>query len=193
MLLSIILGDQNSSVTNDWSLTTDEYGNTFISNESIRQKIRLGKKVEEKLETLFSSSNMKGYNITENTFLSNNNKNMNLSLMNFWSNDKEVLENHKDDNVIYITFLNKNYKMISYDTCGFKVIQTYRKKDEYQGLAISFKDLGVCVFSMYAKDLVMNRFVKITINSNSQIILPRISINRNPRGRGKRNSQRNNG
>lgn len=163
MLLSIILGDQKTGVTNDWSLTTDSFDNTFISNESIRQRIRLGKKVEKKLETAFSSSNMKGFHIAEKIFFSNNNKNMNLSLMNFWSKDKEEMNKHKDEHILYITFLNKNYKMIKYDTKGLDVIQTYRKKDEYQGLAVVIKELGEEVFIMYAKDLLMNRFVKISI------------------------------
>ena len=36
----------NKDFTVNWELSNDEYGNTFIKNDSIRQKIRLGKSVE---------------------------------------------------------------------------------------------------------------------------------------------------
>lgn len=167
MLLSMILGDQSAGITNEWTLTTDSYDNTFISNESIRQRIRLGKKVKKKFANVYKTENAVCYEIAENTFLSNNNKNMNLSLMNFWSQDPEVKANHKDDSVLYITFLNSDYKMLDYSTHGYEVIQTYRKKGVYQGLAITFKECEGVIFTMLAKDLVNNAFVEVNVSLDS--------------------------
>ena len=78
MLLSILVGGVETDVTNEWGLTTDSYGNTFMSNESIRQRIRLGKKVDTKFDKVYSSSNASCYDFAKNTFLSNNNKNVKL-------------------------------------------------------------------------------------------------------------------
>ena len=81
MLYSVILGNlENSEINNNWTLANDDYNNTFITNVSIRQKIRLGKNVEKKLNEIKNNSqNTAIYKIAKNTFLSNNNKNMNLS------------------------------------------------------------------------------------------------------------------
>jgi len=170
MLLSMILGDQNTGITNEWNMVTDSYGNAFISNESIRQRIRLGKNVKKVLDKVYENNGVVGYNMANTTFLSNNNKNMNLSLMNFWSKDPEVKANHKDDNVLYITFLNKDYKMIEYST-GYEVIQTYRKKDEYQGLAVVFKDCQNIIFKMKALKLETNEFVEIIVSGDENFII----------------------
>lgn len=167
MLYSVIIGDGNSGLTNDWTLSNDSYDNTFISNESIRQRIRLGKKVNKKLDNVYSDEKSAAYEIATNTFLSNNNKNMNLSLMNFWTQNPEVNANHIDDNILYITFLNKDYRMIEYKVYNREVIQTYRNRGEYQGLAITFKALDtfdVVMFTMLAKDLKNNNFVEINVS-----------------------------
>lgn len=167
MLVSMILNNHDNSINNEWKLSTDAYNNTFIANESIRQRIRLGKNVKKTLEKVCEAEHVAAYKLPESTFLSNNNKNMNLSLMNFWSQDHEVKANHLDDNILYITFMNKDYKMIEYST-GYEVLQTYRKKGEYQGLAIVFKTAEGRIFTMKAQDLRDKTFVEITVDVDSE-------------------------
>ena len=165
MLYSVILGNlENSEINNNWTLANDDYNNTFITNVSIRQKIRLGKNVEKKLNEIKNNSqNTAIYKIAKNTFLSNNNKNMNLSLMNFWSSDENIRKEHIDDNVLYVTFLNKDYSLLDYTSYDNEVIQTYRQKDVYQGLAISFKDTKEYKFSMYLYDILNKRYVDVDV------------------------------
>lgn len=162
MLISMILGNNIDGLNNDWNLTTDTYGNTFIVNDSIRQRIRLGKNVKKVLNKICDSNNIAAYTLPTSTFLSNNNKNMNLSLMNFWSQDNEVKANHVDDNILYITFPNKDFKMVEYHT-DYKVLQTYRKKGEYQGLGIVFTHADGVLFTMKAQDLNDKTMVEIVV------------------------------
>lgn len=175
MLYSVILGNlKDSEINNSWTLTNDDYKNTFITNKSIRQKIRLSKNVEKKLDEIKTDSqNTAIYKIARNSFLSNNNKNMNLSLMNFWTSDENIRKEHIDDNVLYVTFLNKDYTLLDYITYRNEVIQTYRQKDIYQGLAISFKDTKEYKFSMYAYDKRNKKYVDIGIyfDDNGKLIV----------------------
>lgn len=163
MLISMILGNDINGLNNEWNLTTDTYGITFIANESIRQRIRLGKNVKKVLKKVCDENNIAAYTLPTSTFLSNNNKNMNLSLMNFWSQDPEVKENHVDDSILYITFMNKDYKMIEYTT-ACEVLQTYRKKGEYQGLALVFKHAEGVIFTMKAQNLNDKSFEDIVVS-----------------------------
>ena len=172
MLFSVILGEQNG-IDNNWEVIEDNYGNTIIANNSIRQKIRLGKKVDKKFEKVYSDGEANSYNIAENTFISNNYSNMNLSLMNFWHEDKEIQEQHNDDQICFITFTNNKYKMISYDNFSNEIVQTYRKINEYQGCAFTFNYLGCKLFRIYAKNLVINKFVDIliSVDENGKIVI----------------------
>ena len=164
MLLSLVIGKSNTDITNEWSLSSDSYDNNFIVNETTRQRIRLGKKVNTKCEKVMDKENFSAYNIATNTFFSNNNKNMNLILMNFWAEDKEVRENHEDDNILYINILNNDYKVISYDCKENKILQTYHKTNEYQGLAVVFKGLNKDVFTFRARNNATNKFVDVVVN-----------------------------
>lgn len=163
MLLSIVLGNQNE-IKNDWELVEDRYGNSIIGNSYLKQKIRLGKNVEKKLDKVYSSSNAVAYDIADNTFISNNQSNMNLALIKYWNKDQELIDQFTHDNILYITFSNKSYKLISYDNLGNEIVQTYKKIGEYQGCAFTFKYFGCNLFRLYAKDLVMNKFVEIVIS-----------------------------
>ena len=106
MLFSVVLGNQNL-IENEWKIVEDNYNNSIITNESIRQKIRTGKNVEKKLDPAYSSASVKAYDIASNTFVSNNYSNMNLTLMNFWSDDEEKLNLHSDDHIMFITLSNR--------------------------------------------------------------------------------------
>ena len=164
MLLSLIIGKSKTDITNEWGLFTDSYDNNFIVNETTRQRIRLGKKVNTKCEKVMDKENFSAYDIATNTFFSNNNKNMNLILMNFWSEDKEVKKNHEDDNILYINILNSDYKIISYDCGDNKILQTYYKTNDYQGLAVVFKGLNKDVFSFRARNNDINKYVDVVVN-----------------------------
>ena len=168
MLLSTIIGDQ-TTVSNDWTIEHDSYDNRYLANESLRQKIRMGKNTEEKLDRVFSSANMASYEISDNIVFSNSNKNMNLLMLNFFSKDPEERKNHKDQHILYVTMSIKNYMLTSYELIGDGIIvQTYRRKGEFQGCAIQFTELNQELMVIYAKDFEMNRFVKIYVSVDGE-------------------------
>ena len=172
MLSNVIFGNQND-VNHKWETITDNYGNAFIVNESISQKIRLGSRVEPKLEKIADSPRAVTYAIPENIFISNNNKNMNVSFMNYWTKNEEEAEERHDDNIVYITIMNADYKLINYDT-KYNIVQTYKKKGLYNGLAIVVPEEPEnedeetksrrTVFTMQAKDLKLNKFVTVSVD-----------------------------
>ena len=168
MLLSTIIGDQ-TTVSNDWTIEHDSYDNRYLANESLRQKIRMGKNTEEKLDRVFSSANMASYEISDNIVFSNSNKNMNLLMLNFFSKNPEERKNHKDQHILYVTMSIKNYMLTSYELIGDGIIvQTYRRKGEFQGCAIQFTELNQELMVIYAKDFEMNRFVKIYVSVDGE-------------------------
>jgi hypothetical protein len=179
MLLSCILGDQ-SKVSNDWEIITDEYENVFIANDSIRQRIRLGKKVADTLNKVYSSANtagyemISGYEIAQNIVFSNNNKNMNLSLLGFWSKNRNEKKNHVDKHIVYVTLVSKNYLLLGYDEKDNRIIQTYRKLDKndpdatLQGCGIEYNAFGTDVISLRVWDISANRYALITISTDEE-------------------------
>lgn len=172
--MSVIIGHTN--VDNNWKVDSDKYGNAFILNESIRQKIKIGKNVTDKLDLIdevkseltadlgASSYAASCYDIAEHTFISNNNKNMNLSLMNFVSKSEVLNEQHCDDNILYITISNDMYTLIKYDNMDNEIVQTYRKSKKYQGCAITFKYYDCNLFSMYCKNKEIDKFVELRVS-----------------------------
>ena len=146
--------------TVNWELSNDEYGNTFIKNDSIRQKIRLGKSVEPAFgEIEVDPTNLdiaqSIYACNTNTFVSNNYKNMHLVLMNFNSKSKMARENHLDDNLAYIAINNADYHVTDYSfdlDNEVEIVQTFHKSkkittkkgtekkvSDFQGLALRYK------------------------------------------------------
>lgn len=186
MLFSVIIGNQQK-VANDWEVRKDEFEQSYIHNDSIRQRIRLGKNVPKHLTVDYSCANVaafkfedepeealdatyadvRAYKIANKTFISNNNKNMNLALINFYSKDKAVMEAHKEDHIMFVTMVNDNYELVDYFAYeGVDIIQTYRKKGLYQGCVVSFKEAPEegDLLRLYVKDKVKNRFVSIDIS-----------------------------
>lgn len=169
MLYSVVLGNQKT-ISNDWAITEDTFGNSFIENEAIHQRVKFGKNVKIGLETEYSAAYVKCYKLPERTMCRNNNKTMALTLLNYWSKDKEEMKTYQSDQLLFVTLNNENYKLLDYYTscedvsesyCS--IIQTYRKKDAYQGCALRFRDASDLYFEIWAKDLKQNRFVIITI------------------------------
>ena len=177
MLYSILIGG-NTSATNDWILTNDNYDNTFISNTSIRQRIKLGKNVKKTLSDCHSFHEVDEdsvtpvysyteYKLPERIFISNNNKNMNLNLLNFFSTEKDVMDNHVDDDIAYIT-LSPDLIVVRYENFSNKIVQTYHGKD-YKGIAVKFSsEINLCIMSITVKDVNTNTFKNISVFINNE-------------------------
>ena len=172
MLYSIVLGNLKT-LPNEWNITEDSYKNSFMSNEAIHQRIRFGKKVPVALDTNYSAANIKCFNLPEKVMIRNNNKSFGLTMLNYWNNDEEKIKEYIPDQLAYITLNSESYKLLDYFTlCDGQersycsIVQTYRKRDSYQGCAIRFKKKSDFYFEIWAKDLKLNRFVIITLTVN---------------------------
>lgn len=137
MLGSVTIGCISSDDPDVWEVTKDDYGNKYYSNPVIRQRLKLGKNVKSILKNQYKvepftnefASSAASYEICRGTMISNNNKNMTLSLMNFWNEDKEVMKNHKDDSIVYVTISNEGFKLLDYDIGeGCQILNTFRKR-----------------------------------------------------------------
>ena len=88
----IIGGKKDDRYSTQWESTVDEYGNSFFKNDSIRQKIRVGKSITPVLDGEKEITERKYresvYTSNSGTFVSNNYKNMHLVLMNYHSKNK---------------------------------------------------------------------------------------------------------
>lgn len=136
MLYSITLGVPNSD-NNKWRVQTDSYGSSYISNESLRQRIKFGKNVKNEL-AMKEEGDYSVYELPMNIFFSNNNRNMNLNIVNFWSKDKKVVENHKDDSILYVTVPTDNFRMLEYSIDSkSEIVQTYHNSNIYVGCAVT--------------------------------------------------------
>lgn len=166
MLLSTIIGNTDK-IKNNWEIIKDSYETSFIENPDIRQRIRLGKGVDEKLDQQFSSSNMIGYDIAENILFSNSNKTMNMTILSYCAKDEE--NKHVDSNIIYVTLGSTNYKLITYKLSDGRIAQTYRRKDLFQGCAVVFNGANKDIIKMNVKDLKQNRFVEITVHVDENL------------------------
>ena len=135
ILYNIILGNLNLA-PDPWKHTIDEHGNHFIAKEDIRQNIRIDGGVDESnypkagdLEPTWAAANMQCYHVLPGTKWINNNRNMNPMLL----ATKEPKE-EKEQIVVYITVSN-NYSIVRFNT-NHRILQTYHKKDIFQGCAV---------------------------------------------------------
>ena len=135
ILYNITLGNLNLT-PDSWSHMVDVHGNHFIAKDDIHQRIRIDSKVEPEtypelgnLTPVWAAANMQCYNILPNTRWVNNNRNMNPILL----PDRDV-DSGKEQIVVYITVSN-NYAIARFNT-NHRILQTYHKKDMYQGCAV---------------------------------------------------------
>jgi hypothetical protein len=135
ILYNIVLGNQKLT-PNSWSHIIDDFGNHFIAKDDINQRIRIDNKVDDRtypdlgeLKPVWSAANMQCYNILTGTRYVTNNRNMNPLLL----TSKEYADG-EDQIVIYITVSN-NYAIARFNT-SHRILQTYHKKDMFQGCAI---------------------------------------------------------
>jgi hypothetical protein len=181
ILYNIILGNQK--LTPDiWSHVTDEFGNHFIAKEDIHQRIRIDKKVDDgiypelgELSPVWASSNVQCYNILPGTRYVTNNRNMNPLIL-----ESKEYANEENQIVVYLTVSN-NYAIARFNT-SHRILQTYHKKDMFQGCAIVLdtksraEDNTIITLSVYDKKKDVYSQFKITMDDASGIAVNRKAI-----------------
>ena len=129
-----------TSIKNEsFSHIVDDHGNHFIARDDLYQRIRIDKDVDEdifpmvgKLDPEWNDNGTEGYSILQETRWVNNNKNMNPLLL----VDNDAV-NHGEQVVFYLTVSLADYTIVRYRT-NHRILQTYHKKDVFQGCAIVF-------------------------------------------------------
>ena len=176
MLYSVILRD--SDLNNDWTLSKDNYGNEFFANESIHQRIRLGKNVEPTLKEVKVDGNYKSYQIPSSMFFSNNNKNMNLNIVNFWTKNAAEKKSHVDQDIMYVTVSTKNFKMLEYSVADrINIIQTYHMVNTYVGCALTVTGDNDSVITIKGFDTETKRFCIYTLGiTNGEVVTKETNI-----------------
>ena len=160
----------NNISDDSWEFITDEFGNNFITKPSIYQRLRIDKTIEgiepKVVEASWKSNDAARYEFLTDKKLrwANNNKNMNPILL--------VDENTSDLSICYVT-LSDEYILLRYRTSA-EILQTFHKKDEYQGAVVVFNtdDLkdskgAVAQLQLFNKKLKKYEQVNITINTES--------------------------
>ena len=123
-----------------WNQTSDDYGNPMIENSVVQQRIRIAKNfdpsdtylnMEETVYEEGTDRKINYYKFKEGTRLVRNMNNMGMLL----------ISNRKPDpnNFVYFTISNEDgYELLDYKTLGVEIINTYKKKDKYQGCLLQF-------------------------------------------------------
>ena len=155
MLFNVVLGQSKDLDSLSWHIKSDHFDNSFISNEYIRQSIRIGNNVNEVLDFVYEfeegpdDANMAipykhcGFNIAKHIFITNNNRNMNLAIMNYWNKDDPNGKKHKDPDIIYLTLMNNDCTLASYELMeGTEILSTYRWKSDHHGCALVVSRVG---------------------------------------------------
>lgn len=153
MLFNVVLGQSKRLDSLSWHIKSDHFDNSFISNEYIRQSIRIGNNVNEVLDFVYeyeeTADDVKmgllniipykhcGFNIAKHIFITNNNRNMNLAIMNYWNKDDPNGKKHKDPDIIYLTLMNNDCTLVNYELMeGTEILSTYRWKADHHGCAL---------------------------------------------------------
>lgn len=178
MLYSVTLG--KTKANNNWSLDKDNYGNSYIANSSIKQKIRFTKNINPSISEARHGADYYAYDIPKNIFFSNNNKNMNLNMINFNSKNENADTSHVDSSILYLTISCENYKMLEYKT-NYDILQTYRSKDNYVGCAIVFNEIEEHneIISFKARDKKTRKFVDITVTIEGNDVVTAVNAKMN--------------
>lgn len=173
MLYNIMVGAKaQQNAQSKFDKIEDKWGNTYLSNQKIKQKMRLGKSLSSFEYTLSSEeedgvlvfSNVKGYTTPDRVVFSNNYNNMNLSMMTFQSNNDT--ENFVSKTIVYLTLNLNTLVLINYEVLGdAEIIQTYRSHNErYVGCALCTSlDVGP-MMKVHCMMKDTHTFVDLTIN-----------------------------
>ena len=182
MLYSVII--RNAELNNDWSISNDDYGNKFITNDSIHQRIRFGKNVESTLVEVKSINNnsendssfFKSYKLPSSIFFSNNNKNMNLNIVNFWSKNQNKKNTHVDQDILYVTVPTHNFKMLEYSVGdGVSVVQTYHMVGKYVGCAMTISNKTESIITIKGYDVDTRRYCIYTVGIVDDSVVTKVS------------------
>lgn len=166
LIFDVNLG-KDSFVDNKGSWTKVEISDyLFFSREDINQKIRLGSKVEIGSSSL--SFYKDGQILPFNVKWVNSYNNLNPMLFNVNKKEEEYKEH-----IVYIT-MDNSLKLLRFKSF-FSILQTYHKRDEYQGCAIIIPEKKLDhekpIFELTVKNLETNRYqyIKIYLTDDSEI------------------------
>ena len=146
MLYDIMIGSGSS----DWTQTVDNYNNPLIENSAIQQRIRIAKNFDPKSSyikklgsTVGSNEDNEDLHYTISNYEFNNGtrlvRNMNNMGMLMISNKKS-----DQNSFVYLTINNNDgYELVNYKTLGVEIINTYKKKEKYQGCLIKFNPTDI--------------------------------------------------
>ena len=125
-------------VSSNWEVEKDSYGVSFLKNNTIRQRIRIGKNVKNTLEPIVEEDEASTYNIGKNSFISNSYANMSLTLLNFYSEDEDVKQQHVDDDIIFVVVDSNKYQLLEYNVpFTNEIVSTFKDKETHHyGCAI---------------------------------------------------------
>jgi hypothetical protein len=178
-LISISIGDV-SSKANEWIVDKDGYGNGRLINELSTQRIRVDKyinlfdKKDSKtgLKKVVKDNLFSIYRLPMYSHITSSKTNLNMDLVKTKKNDKS----HIGDNVIYVTLSNKDYSLIEYSIMDDyeRIIQTFRKKHEFQGCVILLSGNKVSekytietpILSMVLYNIKKKQYEKVLIRTN---------------------------
>jgi hypothetical protein len=170
MFYSVIIGDQ-TQVNNTWEFYTDDYGNEYFGCLELFQRIRILKKnAKELMAHLYSSANVEAFHLPSFIEFNLSPKNMSISMVNKYEKDEEKRKAQIDPQLVYVTLINKNYKLISADfNMDLEIISTYRKKDTFQGCVLKItkddiEDLG----RIYVFDKEKNRMAQVSLTLKNE-------------------------
>lgn len=169
------MGNTNGNRT--WEYKVDQkYTNyRYIENDAIKQRIRIftnPNSIKFENATTQNNVNIETFALgnTGEVFLSSNYNNMAVSVV---GTEPDAPNGFTD--IAYITVDVRKYKLVRYtmlDRDSEDIIQTYRKKDGYQGCALAFmhsariEDNGLMIIEL--KNTETNRYERFRIKYNSE-------------------------
>lgn len=187
MLNSIIIGTAiGPQVNNKWEVVADKFNadRSILVNESINQRIKLGARVKDTLEEVYSGTKASGYNIDDHIIISNNFNNMNINIMKSKSRNKKSIENVDegkavtdvaiDESLLFVTLSNDDYTLIHYDTLDNEIKATYQnRKKGYQGCVLTYRETNEekVILLLYVEDNITHiiKAIAVKIDKNGHV------------------------
>lgn len=147
--ISIVGSSKNPTqgLNDIWKMQKNKkYNYATLENESIRQRIRFAKGVRlvDFTEYLVKTENdgeydAKIYDFGKGTTFSTSHTNMSLMVVS--SQDSQEKSGTQFTDIVYVTMETDDLKLLRYNLANredMDIIQTYRKRDGYQGCAVAF-------------------------------------------------------
>lgn len=190
-LYSLIMGNQKA-LQDLFTVTNDGEGNLFIGKADIRQNIRVDKEIsipEGNLPILLQTASTKVFQLPEGVKWKNNYRSFNPVLVKY---DQENTikpkksgkggvkipefkgEPKKDSDLVFITIMNKNYRILSYELNeNVEILQTFHgnvQEKEHQGCVMVVPPLEekTILITIQVDDLKAGDVKKITVSLNEK-------------------------